>query len=457
MSLFKDLKRFTKKEKISMHIPGHKGGRGIGASFAKNAFKLDLTEVDGTDNLQNPTGILKSAQDNCAKIFGAAKTYFLTGGSSLGLRASILGCLKRGDKLIVDRLCHKAVISAVTLGGVEPIFITPEFDSQSGLYTGISAERLDCVLAENPDAKGVIITSPNYYGICSDIGAIAKILHRLGKFLIVDEAHGAHFTFCKELPETALSQGADICIQSAHKTLTSLGQSSFLHVRGDIVNRTRLERTLRMIQSTSPSYLLMASLDETARYMNRQGRIKLWSLVYKIRDLKTEVTEKTVLKFADSTSLGRVCDDTRIVVDFSPLEVSGYFAQSFLIDNYGIYPELADDRYVVFIPTVSNTAGEIKRLRDALFDIGGRRFAGQKASNNIPLPNIRLAYPPYMANDMETETVATDKSVGRVSGTVVSACPPGCAVLVAGQYIDQDAAEYIIKNKVADLIEVIKE
>ena len=247
MSLLKDLKKFTKKEKISMHIPGHKGGRGIGAYFAKNIFKLDLTELDGTDNLQNPTGILKSAQNNTAGIFGAGQTHFLTGGSSLGLRAAILGTVRRGDKLLVDRLCHKSVISAITLGGIEPIFISPEFDSCMGIYTGISPEKLSCVLAENPDICGAIITSPTYYGICSDIGRISEILHSYNKFLITDEAHGAHFTFSKRLPQTALSLGADICIQSAHKTLPALGQASYLHIAdSQYVNSNRIVRVLKM-------------------------------------------------------------------------------------------------------------------------------------------------------------------------------------------------------------------
>lgn len=457
MSILKSLKKFNKKEKISMHIPGHKGGRGLGAYFIKNMSKIDLTELDGTDNLQNPKGIIKEAQDFCAKTFGAEKTYFLTGGSSLGLRAAILGCTKRGDKLIVDRTCHRSVISAITLGGVEPVFISPIFDEKSGLYTGVSAEELVCLLGEHPDAAGAVITSPTYYGICSDIGDISKILHNHGKFLIVDEAHGTHFSFSKKLPGTALSLGADICIQSAHKTLSALGQSSYLHINKDFVHTQRVERTLRMIQSTSPSYIQMTSLEEAARYMNVSGRRRLNKLLSEIDALKEEVCEKTVLTFADTNTLDKTCDGSRIVVDFSAAEISGACAEKILIEEFGIYPEMADGRYVVLIPSVANTTKDIKQLTYALTEIGKRRIKGDVSKTSAALPEVKSVYSPAVANDMNSEILPLDDCIGRVSAEVVSSCPPGAAVVIPGQYIDKSALEYIKSNKVADTIAVIKE
>lgn len=457
MSLLKDLKRFSKKEKISMHIPGHKSGRGLGAYFIKNAFKLDLTELDGTDNLQKPNGVLKSAQDFCAKVFGAEKTYFLTGGSSLGLRASILACAKKGDRLLVDRTCHKSVISAITLGGIEPIFISPVFDKERGLYLGISADEVNCLLAEYPDIVGAVITSPTYYGVCSDIEAIARHLHSYGKFLIVDEAHGAHFAFSKKLPQSAISLGADICIQSAHKTLPALGQCSYLHTGKTFRHTQRLERVLRMIQSTSPSYLLMTSLDEAARYMNITGKRKMNALLNGIDKLKAEVCEKTVLSFADSASLGVVCDGSRIVVDFSAAEISGSYAEKLMIEQFGIYPEMSDGRYVVLIPSVSTTAKELRHLTTALTELGSRRIKGEPTRHAVALPEIKAIYPPHIAHDMDCELLPINDCDGRVSASIVSACPPGAAVVIPGQYIDRAVADYIINNNVAYLIEVIKE
>lgn len=457
-SLLKELKKFAKKDKISMHIPGHKSGRGLGAYFKKSAFSIDLTEVEGTDNLQNPTGILKTAQETCAKIFGAGESFFLTGGSSLGLRASILGCAHRGERLIVDRTCHKSVISAIALGGIEPVFVYPEFDKKSGLYLGVSADEVARAIEENPDACGAVITSPTYYGVCSDIAGIAEVLHKNNKFLIVDEAHGAHFVFNKKnLPISALALGADICVQSAHKTLPALGQCAFLHVGAEAkIDKRRLVRTLRAIQTTSPSYLLMASLDESARYMNTAGRIRLGGLIKEIEALKTEVLSKTDLTFADTDTLKRPQDSTRIVVDFSPIQISGKYAESLLIEEFGIYPEMSDERYVVLIPSVSNSKREIRQLCSALCSIGMRRFKDRKAEENLALPNIELSCSPSAAIEAPFEAVCLKDALDRVSAGVVSACPPGAAVLVPGQRIDKEALNFIEKNDIAEKIEVIK-
>lgn len=456
-SLLKELIKFRKKEKISMHIPGHKSGRGLGACFKKNAFDIDLTELSGTDNLQNPEGILKDAQENCAKIFGAEETLFLTGGSSLGLRALVLGCVPRGGKLLVDRCCHKSVISAISLGGIEPIFLEPDFDDDLGLYLGVSRGEVERRLSKNPDVCGAIITSPNYYGICSEVSGIAEILHKNNKFLIVDEAHGAHFVFEEELlPPTALALGADACVQSAHKTLPALGQSSYLHIgRNAAIDRERLIRTLRLIQTTSPSYMLMASLDEAAEYMNGAGRRKISALIKEISRLKDKVTEKTKLRFADSDFVKRPQDVTRIVVDFSSLNISGKEAENILAEEFSIYAEMADNRYVVFIPSVATTKNEIKKLGKVLCEISSRVFEDNKIQKNIKLPEVDIRIAPGDAIDKAFEVVDVKEALGRISAGVVSACPPGAAVLVPGQRIDTTAVDFIIKNQVADKIDVV--
>jgi len=456
-SLLKELKGFYKKEKISMHIPGHKRGRGLGAYFTRYAAKLDMTELKGTDNLLNPTGILKTAQDNCAKLFGAEETLFLTGGSSLGLRGAILGCVPRGGKIIVDRTCHRSVLSAVALGGAEPIFAYPTFDKKSGLYTGMPIDEISRLLTENPDVWGAIITSPTYYGICSDIKGISKLLHEKNKFLIVDEAHGAHFAFNKKcLPSTAMEQGADICVQSAHKTLSALGQCSYLHIgKGARINKDKLLRTLRLIQTTSPSYMLMTSLDEAARQMKMFGKNRLLALTEELDVLKAEVRKKTRLHFADEASLGRVQDPTRLVVDFSELGISGERAEEILQDEYGIYAEMSDFRYVVLIPTIATTKREIRQLCEALCHIGSTVHQGSSGENS-PLPKIELACSPSAALSMDFEKVPVKAATGRISANVVSACPPGAAVLVPGQRISDADVAFIEKNKITHEIEVIK-
>ncbi len=456
-SLLSELKRFRNSEKVSMHIPGHKSGRGLGAYFVRNAFDIDVTEVSGTDDLQNPSGILCDAQNRCAKVFAARKSYFLTEGSSLGLRAAVMAVCGRGGKLLVDRTCHKSVISGIILGGIEPIFINPDFDDEKGLYVGISAAAVKRMLEQNPDICGAVITSPTYYGICSDIAEIASVLHGRGKALIVDEAHGAHFAFGRDLPKSAISLGADISVQSAHKTLPALGQCSVLHIsKNSTVDVSRLEKTLALMRTTSPSYLLMTSLDESVRIMHKSGGYKLSRLIREIDRLKAEVCEKTVISFIDSGNLFKEQDKTRIVADFSAAEISGKYAESLLITEFGIYPEMSDNRYVVFVPSVATTMREIRQLCVALCSIGGRRFKDCKAEQNAPLPDIELEYIPFKAADMPCETADVDNCIGRVSAQIISVCPPGAAILVPGQRISAEIADYIKQNNVAETIEVIK-
>lgn len=330
-------------------------------------------------------------------------------------------------------------------------------DEKSGLYLGISKDAVARAIEENPEACGAVITSPTYYGVCSDVSGIADVLHKNNKFLIVDEAHGAHFVFDKKnLPISALALGADVCVQSAHKTLPALGQSAFLHVGAKAkIDKPRLVRTLRAIQTTSPSYLLMASLDASVRYMNTAGRIKLSGLIKEIEGLKAEVIAKTDLVFADTNTLKKQQDPMRIVVDFSPIDLSGKYAENLLIEEFGIYPEMSDERYVVLIPSVSNSKREIRQLCSALCSIGMRRFKDKKGGENIPLPKIELSCLPSVATDAPFEAVFPKDALGRVSAGVVSACPPGAAVLVPGQRIDKDAIDFIEKNDIAEKIEVV--
>ncbi len=442
MSLLRELKKFRKKEKISMHIPGHKNGRGIGAYFAKNAFDIDVTELSGTDNLQNPDGVLKEAQEACAKIFGAEQTCFLTGGSSLGIRAAILGSLNSGEKLLIDRMCHRSVFDAVVLGGIEPVFLVRDFEN--GVYSGISKQAVIDAIAENPDIKGMIITSPTYYGIVSDIKGIKEALG--DRFLIVDEAHGAHFAFNDKLPETALSMGADVCIQSAHKTLPALGQSSYLHIgKNTKLDKQRIMTCLNMLQSTSPSYMLMTSLDEAAEYMRTSGERKLDELILNIDKLKAEVSAKTKIRFLD-------CDDkTRIVADFQYTKISGHRAEE-LLHEFGIYAEMSDFRYVVFIPSVANTNREIKKLAKALIRLNKKE--SEKGENKI-IPQIHLDLLPCDAFQKQTERVLVKESLGRICAEVISACPPGAAIAIPGQKIDEAVIDYITENNVCSEITVI--
>jgi lysine decarboxylase len=263
----------AEKDAVSFHMPGHKGSRLYRRfgyqEFLNRIMDCDVTEIAGADNLFQTEGIIKKVQDRYAKLYDCKKSYILINGTSGGNIASILASVNKGKQLIMARNCHKSVFNALTLGGVRPVYAYPEMIEEYGISGAVSPVEIERLIRENPDAEAVIVTSPNYYGVCSDVKAIAEIAHRWGKVLIVDEAHGAHLHFSDALPPSAVQSGADIVVNSTHKTLASFTQSAALHFNTDLVDQYILEDKLQCIQSTSPSYILMASMDIAADILDK--------------------------------------------------------------------------------------------------------------------------------------------------------------------------------------------
>lgn len=453
MSLYQELKKFSQKDRVSFHIPGHKGGEGLSSDWKKDAFSLDVTEFDETDDLQNPQGILKAAEENAAKIFGSGKSFFLTGGSTLGLEAAMLASVRPGDKVLLDRTCHKAVANALVLTGGEPVFLSPEFDRGNGVYLGISPDAVADILEQEPNVTGMVLTSPTYYGICSDIERIAEVLHQKGKFLIVDEAHGAHFVFSKQLPKTALLQGADICIQSAHKTLPALGQTSLLHLgKKSLISPQAVQSALRILMTTSPSYLLMSALDESISFMENQGAERLAERIEEISALKEKVKKKGVITFLDKETIEKEQDATRVVADVRKTGLSGYQVAEQLKEKFGIYPEMADDYHLVLVVSVSNTKEDLKRLEEALLSYEEKAGEQEKM---LPLPMPKMGMNPREAYMAPREKLPLQKAKGRISADVVSVCPPGAAMILPGQWLDEETLHYCEKAGVAEELFVI--
>ena len=441
---------------MNFHIPGHKNGRGLSERLKRDGFLLDVTEFPETDDLQNPAGILRQAQLRAAWAFGAGTSFYLTNGSSGGLHAAVLAACKAGDQILVDRSCHQAVIAALVLAGLRPVFVYPEFDRKLGVYTGITAERIKDAVDKNPDAVGAVITSPTYYGVCSDVWGIAMCLHNSRKFLIVDEAHGAHFAFHKDLPATALSLGADICVQSAHKTLPALGQTAFLHVgRGSLIGRDAVAQALRLVRSTSPSYLFMTSLDEAVFYMERHGESEIGQRIRQIAKLKTAVRKYGVLDFLDEKTLHQPQDAMRLAVDFRKTGVSGYCMQRLLAETFHIYPEMADTYHVVFVITAANRPQEIEFLKQALLRISRAQLDAIPAAEPEPLPEIIMEMAPRTAWNAKKKRIPVQDAEGEVSAGIVSVCPPGAALLVPGQKIDAAAVSYLCRHSEEAFLDIV--
>jgi arginine/lysine/ornithine decarboxylase len=287
--LYNALVQYDNEKVYPFHMPGHKKRKGILESSGFDSIWMDVTEVPGMDNLYHAEGVIKEAQELAAKTFGSDETYFLVNGSTAGIITSILTVCSPGDEIIIARNCHRSAYSGMVLGDVRPVYIYPEMIKKYGIVGGISVKAVKEAILKHPKAKAVIITSPTYEGFTSNIKEIANLIHEYDKILIVDEAHGAHFVFDSNFPQTALNAGADLVIQSAHKTLPTLTQTALLHMKGKRVDKNRLKQMLSMIQTSSPSYVMMGMLDWCRGQLDERGTELFTRYMKQLQNMRTKL------------------------------------------------------------------------------------------------------------------------------------------------------------------------
>jgi arginine decarboxylase len=361
------------------YAPGHKRGQGISGPlvdlFGATVFRSDLPELPELDNLFNPEGAIAEAQDLAAEAFGAKSTRFLANGSTCGIIAAILATCGPGDKIILPRNIHSSAISGLILSGAIPIFVNPEYDRTWDIANSITPEATASALEQHPDAKAVMMVYPTYHGVCGDLRAIAQITHQYNIPLLVDEAHGAHFNFHPNLPEPALSAGADLTVQSIHKTLGAMTQASMLHVKGDRIDIQKLNRALQLVQSTSPSYILLASLDAARQQIALHGEqlmTKTLLLAEKARSRISLIPGLSVLEPLNTPGFAAL-DRTRLTVKVSDLGITGFAADEILHSELAVTAELPMPQHLTFIISLGNTETDIDNLVKALTILEGRR------------------------------------------------------------------------------------
>ncbi|RCX18277.1 arginine decarboxylase [Anaerobacterium chartisolvens] len=437
---------YSCSDPVPFHMPGHKLGAGLPGGFASNIPLLDLTEIPGTDNLHNASGVILKAQQLAAQAFGADETFFLVNGSTCGIHAIISTVCSEGDKLIVSRDCHKSVLNAMILFGVRPVYMGLEFDRLCGISTAVIPERVEEALRLHPDASGVLITRPNYYGVCSDIEAIASIVHSYGRILAVDEAHGAHLAFAPCLPICAMEAGADICVQSAHKTLPALTQGAYLHVKGGRIDRDRLRFNLGLLQTSSPSYVIMSSLDVAREIMHTGAPHLMEGVADNVGRLHGLINELEGMAFIteDMLEYGKK-DPTRIVINMRNLGKTGFETGEILRDSYNIQVEMADFYNIVCIATVSDRWEHYERLYCALKDMN-YKFKDLPALADTNITEIII--PPKKMEPAEvmckkTVRVGLHEAAGKVCACAVTPYPPGVPVICPGEVFVGEAVEYI--------------
>ncbi len=428
---------------ISFHMPGHKLGNIYDLlgykEILQNIYKMDTTEIMGTDNLHSPEGVIKKSQERASKLFKSKKTYYLIDGSTCGIQASILSTCKPGDKIIVNRDCHQSVISACILGDIDPIYIHPKIDDKTNILQGIKPQDAIDIINNNLDAKAILLTYPTYYGFTYDLREISNYAHSKNMIVIVDEAHGSHLGLSDELPGTALEQDADIVIQSTHKTLPAFTQASMLHIQGNRIDEERLSTMLRMIESSSPSYILLSSLELAVDVYEKQGRQLMKKLLNNIDEFKNKLNNN------ETINIHNEFDKTKIFIDCSKLGITGYELDHILREKYNIQVELGNYYGVLLICTIGNEESDFSSLEKALNGII-KKYAEKKPIINISYPNEipEKVLSPREAFYKDKKSVKIEKSIGKICGENIIPYPPGISLISPGELITKEAIDYIL-------------
>lgn len=460
------LDNYCSREYVPMHMPG--GKRNTDLLKMSNPYGLDITEIDGFDNMHNAQGIIKEAFERAAKVFGADETLFLVNGSSAGIMAAICGATRKRDKVIVARNIHISVANAVYMNELNPVYVYPHEKKFANLnmdityednraVTGIAGEikkeSIEKLLVENPDARAVIITSPTYEGVVSDVAAIAEIVHRYNCILIVDEAHGAHFHFDRHFPDSAVKQGADLVIQSIHKTLPSLTQTALLHINRGMVDVERVKMYWNMYQTTSPSYILLAAIDRCVSIMQDSSDI-MAEYVEKLNALRGQLRKLKIIKLLETSDISKLvlyCDD-------------GKKLYNTLKDRFNIQLEMASRKYVVAMTSVADKDEYYEKFAEALSIIDSEYMEMSKLmEENEALDGVASLYTfvenkrkcsIYDAINSDKEFVMLEKSAGKICAATVCFYPPGIPLINPGEIISDEVIN-CIKRGIAAGLELI--
>lgn len=439
------LKELVKEDSVSFHFPGHKG-RLTNIDWAELMPMIDTTETRGMDNLLEPTGIIKESQEEAAKVFGAKHTIYGVNGSTGSNYIALSAVANKGDKILVQRNCHKSVYNSMILNELDPIYVFPNYNKEYELTTGVCPNEIEKILEEHPEITVVILTNPNYYGICSDIKTIAEIVHRDDKrILIVDEAHGPHIGLSDKYPDSAIVSGADIVIHSTHKTLPSLTQTSLIHVCSDRVDMNKLMDRYQLYTTTSPSYLFTLSNEMSVAYMADEGKKQLdenYEYLLDVRKRLGEIEGVTVLEMDPNDDTIFDLDICRITID-----IAGYKGQelmSILYHDYNIRMEMSDYYNTLAVATVMNNKEDYETLIDAVKEIAGREKRKPIKDLTLDMPQPVISMSPAEAYFAHKKLVNIEDSIGEVAATSIIPYPPGVPLLASGELITKEIFDYLL-------------
>lgn len=445
--LFDKLKKYTKSDIYPFHMPGHK--RNSIDEDGVIPYNIDLTEIEGFDNLHSPNACIKNIEEKAEKLYSVNKVFLLVNGATCGILSSIRAMTHTGDNVIVARNCHISVYNAIEICSLEPICIMPDLLDDFGINNSISPLQIENALKDNPDTSLVIITSPTYEGIVSDIKSISDICHKYGAKLFVDEAHGAHFPFSDRFPSEAVQSGADVAVVSLHKTLPSLTQTALLLTNDNSICNA-LQENLSIFESSSPSYILMASIEKCLDYIiensfefnNYTDNLDLFYCKTKnLRKLKVLYNQKDVCSSCFDYDFGK------ILISTSGTEINGKKLAEILRENYKIETEMSYTNYVLAMTSVCDTAEGFARLADSLIKIDKElRMNTQSecyAITELPCKKFKTS----LRFDCTSQIIPLKNAENKISLEYIWAYPPGIPIIVPGE---------IISNRIIDTIFALK-
>jgi len=437
---------------VSFHTPGHKNGAGILPKLRdftkKNVYYLDVTVFPEVDSLHDPVSCIKQAQELAAKAYNSKHAFFLVNGSTVGNISMLMSACDPGDSVILSRTCHKSVLAGIIISGIWPIWIQPVVDQQRDVIYEVSSKEIEKYIKSYPEAKAVFITSPNYNGICTDLIKIQEVCNKYNKILLVDEAHGPHLKFHPDLPVSAAEVNVDMYVHSVHKVLSALSQGSILHFKSDKIDINRVKRVVSMLQTTSPNYFILASIDAARMQVVKYG-LKVFGKLIKYCEQAREEINKLPNIFTlvrkEIQSEYYDLDLTKLTINVTKTGLPGYKIEEILATEYKIQVDCADMFNLVAITGFGTTKEDIEKLVFAITDIS-KKYSGKHKFWKLQLPPLTtevVMLPRDAFFSTNTKRVPLKKAVGHISAQVLTPYPPGLPVLTPGERITKEVVNYL--------------
>ncbi len=448
--LLRQLTAYAKSGAYPFHMPGHK--RNVQMLSKTLPYAADITEIDGFDDLHAPTGVLRDLHMRLAKLYGAQQSFVLVNGSTCGILAGIAAAVQRGDKILMARNCHRSVYNAVALFGLRPVYLQPPMEAVTGIAGSITPERVRAALAEHADVRLLVLTSPTYDGVISDIAAIAEIAHQKEIPVLVDEAHGAHLAFTKQKKLSAVCAGADIVIHSLHKTLPALTQTAAAHLCGERISPAVFMQKLSVFESSSPSYILLASAAECVRFLEKNAEWAFSAYENRLHQFSENcrgLEKLSVLCKGNDTLKNHkdffAFDGGKLPVLTVRTALDGAMLLRCLRETYALEGEMASVSYALLMTSVCDTAEGFSRLWSALAGLDRTAVCAEPSAvfPTLPIPEMRCT--PAEAHGQHTRQYCFEACVGKVSAETVLFYPPGIPLIVPGEVISEEIIHVLVR------------